>query len=437
MTTINRGGARASGRLERELSAWLAGFEPVATPIALRLRTSADLRDQAERSSGRLAWLRPALSLAGSVLAIAGTAFAFMAVVVLANAVDQSGFAGIGANPAPEPPTSDGSYALISLIVAAAGVLAGLSLYLGFLRRSFVRLTFGGSTVAPGALLPLRRPWRAVGWPKVALVALTFVTAILAAQDALSWDMAPDQMTGLLLLLVSMAPLPLVIAWRYPLSDRPTRLMLTGAGLSWIYLWTGFALYRINDLWYRVDPRILELTVEYLLPMVALVALVTGLAARLNLRAGPPLAWAAVFVALGFLETRFGPMATGEVPSLLTQLLWVVEGLNQWFLCLAWLAAAWIGFAGLRRTRSRAWLIVLAAGVVGASGYAGVYVTSAGAFLDFGPAMDMWIWLTGRATDWYHLAMGLAQVGLLAALAVGLPPAPADAPAAGALAPDA
>ncbi len=156
--------------------------------------------------------------------------------------------------------------------------------------------------------------------------------------------------------------------------------------------------------------------------MAALVALVTGLAARLNLRAGPPLAWAAGFVALGFMETRFGPIAAGEVSSPLTQLTWIVEGLNQWFLLLAWLAAAWIGSIGFRRTRSSVWLIVLAAGVIGASGYGSVYLTSAGLFI----SVETWmVELMSLANSWYHLATSLAQVGLLVALAVGLRPVPA------------
>ncbi|MGD0247960.1 MAG: hypothetical protein ABSB75_02805 [Candidatus Limnocylindrales bacterium] len=428
MSTLYRHGVHAADRLELELAAWLAEFEPAATPVALRLRTYADLRDEAVRRRPVFAWLRPALSLAGSLFAIGGTAFALMALVALGGAVDRSGMGG-GGQPGTGEPTSSGSYALMSLIVAAVGVLAGASLYLRFLRRSFVRLAFGASTVTPGALLSLRRPWRSVGWGQLALAALTLVTAILAIQDALASGLVQGEMADLLLLDLGMAPFALAIVWRYPLSDRPTRLLLAGALLSLVYLWTGYALFWIPSLWSLMDPQIWELLALYLLPMAAQVVLVAGLAARLNLRAGPPIALAALFVALGFMQTRFPIAASPDATMpLLTQLLWIVEGLNQWLLLLAWLAAAWIGFAGFRRTRSRSWLIVLAAGAIGASGYGGVYLTWTGTFVDFGPYTGTWIALLDLSTAWYHLAMALAELGLLAALIAGLRPVGAPAP---------
>jgi hypothetical protein len=437
MSTLERHGTHAAGRLELDLAAWLAEFEPAATPIALRLRTYADLRDLATQRQPRLAWLKPALSLAGSVAAIGGTAFALMALVVLSAAVDRSGFSGIGSQPEPTEPAPAGSYALISLIVAAVGVLAGASLYLGYLRRSFVRVVFGASKATPAALLPLRRPWRSIGLPGLALALLTVATAI-AAWLAFLEDLpivGLDLVSPWLVAELAMAPLVLVIVWRYPLEDRSTRLLLAGAVVFLVHLWAGFA-WR----WIRFFPPLLDydavvLLILYLLPMTAAVVLVAGLAARLDLRVGPRTAVAAFFVALGFMQTRFGPVpAGGETQPLLSQLLWVVEGLNYWLIFLAWLAAAWIGFAGLRRTRSRAWLIVLAAGVIGASGYAGVYVTSTGVFFDLGPYTEAWLHVYALSSTWYSLATALAQVGLLVALAVGLRPvvarpAPADAPA--------
>jgi hypothetical protein len=424
MSTLDRHGTHAADRLERELAAWLARFEPAATPVALRLRSYADLRDQAERPGPRLAWLKPALSLAGSVAAIGGTAFALMALAVLSAAVDRSGFGGMGSQPEPTEPTPAGSYALISLIVAAVGVLAGASLYLGYLRRSFVRVVFGASKATPAALLPLRRHWRSIGLPVLAVAVLTLVTMI-AAWLAFLDDLADIDISWVGPWLVSslaVAPLVLVIAWRYPLKDRSTRLLLAGAVLCLIYLWAGYAWRWVWFFPPLLDQKVVALLIPYLLPMMAVVVLVAGLAARLDLRVGPRTAVAALFVALGFMQTRFGPIPAGETSPLLSQLLWVVEGLNVWFLFLAWLAAAWIGFAGFRRTRSRAWLIVLAAGAVGASGYASVYVMSTGVFFELGPYTDAWLHLYELSTSWYQLAMALAPVGVLVALLVGLRP---------------
>jgi hypothetical protein len=434
MTSINRGGGRASGRLEQELTSWLAGFELVAAPIALRIRTSADLRDVAERRRRRFAWIKPALSLSGSVLAIGGTAFAFMAVVMLANSIDRSGFGGVGASPTPEQPPLDGSFALLSTIVAVTGVFAGLSLYLGLLRRAFARLTFGESTATPGALLPLRRPRRAFGRRDAALAALTLATAVLAVLQCLDYlrtGMVADEVVGLLILELGMAAFALVIVWRYPLGDRPTRLLLAGAILALAYLWSNYAVYWIPGPWSFVNPQILPLLTLFLLPMAAQVTLVAGLAARLNLRAGPPLALAAVLVALGFMETRYVTAADSTVPLLLTQLTWIVQGLNQWLVTLAWLAAAWLGYAGFRRTRTRGWLVVLAAGAIGGSAYAGVYLMTLLFFFDSEALIGTWIWLAGLANGWYHLGMALAEVLLVAALAIGLVPVSAnEAPAA-------
>jgi hypothetical protein len=73
------GRSRGRDNLEVLLAEWLAGFEPPSAPVSLTLRIHADLSAEAERRRARWAWLRPALSLAGSLAAIC-----FLACLLLA-----------------------------------------------------------------------------------------------------------------------------------------------------------------------------------------------------------------------------------------------------------------------------------------------------------------------------------------------------------------
>ena len=67
---FGRGTDTPDARMEAELSSWLRAFEPAATPIALRVRVSADLRTEAQRPRRPLPWVLPALSSMASLAAV-------------------------------------------------------------------------------------------------------------------------------------------------------------------------------------------------------------------------------------------------------------------------------------------------------------------------------------------------------------------------------
>ncbi|HEX7490436.1 MAG TPA: hypothetical protein VF337_01890, partial [Candidatus Limnocylindrales bacterium] len=74
---------RSNDRMEAELTGWLRGLEPGGTPVALRVRTFADLRDEAERPRPRFVWLRPTVSAVVSLGAVALVAGAIMVLSVV------------------------------------------------------------------------------------------------------------------------------------------------------------------------------------------------------------------------------------------------------------------------------------------------------------------------------------------------------------------
>ena len=75
-------------RMETELIGWLTGLEPTGAPIALRLRTFADLREEAARPRPRLPWLMPAVSSIGSLGAVVIGASLIMLIAVVGATVD-------------------------------------------------------------------------------------------------------------------------------------------------------------------------------------------------------------------------------------------------------------------------------------------------------------------------------------------------------------
>jgi hypothetical protein len=431
---MNTSFGRSRGRddLEALLAEWLAGFEPPGAPVALTLRIHADLRAEAERRRARWAWLRPALSLAGSLAAICFLACLLLALPALSSVVDVPGFSSAGSQG--QENTSTGSGPRVLLTMAACGVAAGFSLYLPFVRRTFARLVVGQSPQPPGAVVAIRRRWRAIGRLNAALVAVAGVTVLVSltqtlqnleaqvAFEAGSWGLGQ----------LGMSCLATIIAWRYPRQDRSTRLLLAGAFLALVYLWLIFALASIQPLWDLVDPWVWELSVIHFLPMAAAVVVAAGVVARSDIRHGPPIAPAAVCVALGFMILSYASPASEERRFyLMTGIIQIVEHLNQWFFFLAWLAIAWIGLVGFRRSRSAGWLLTLAAGAMGASGYAGIYlweVALVSGLLD----MSLLIRILDAVRAWYQLTLGLSWIALVLALAVGLRPLrPRIAPTSG------
>jgi hypothetical protein len=427
------GRSRGRDNLEVLLAEWLAGFEPPGAPVSLTLRIHADLSAEAERRRARWAWLRPALSLAGSLAAICFLACLLLALPVLSSVVDVPGFSSAASQG--QENTSTGSGPRVLLTMAACGVAAGFSLYLPFVRRTLARLVVGQSPRAPGAVVAIRRPWRAVGRLNAALVAVAGVTVLVsvtqtlqnveaqAAFEAGSWGLGQ----------LGMSCLATIIAWRYPRQDRSTRLLLAGAFLALVYVWLIFALALIQPLWDLVDPRVWELSVIYFLPMAAAVVVAAGVVARSDIRHGPPTAPAAVCVALGFMILSYtSPASEERMFYLMTSVIQIVEYLNQWFFFLAWLAIAWIGLVGFRRSRSAGWLLTLAAGAIGASGYAGYYLWEVALVFGLIPDMSLLIRILDVVHVWYQLTLGVSWVALVLALAVGLRPlTPQIAPASG------
>jgi hypothetical protein len=126
------------------------------------------------------------------------------------------------------------------------------------------------------------------------------------------------------------------------------------------------------------------------------------------------------------------PASEERMFYLMTSVIQIVEYLNQWFFFLAWLAIAWIGLVGFRRSRSAGWLLTLAAGAIGASGYAGYYLWEVALVFGLIPDMSLLIRILDVVHVWYQLTLGVSWVALVLALAVGLRPlTPQIAPASG------
>jgi hypothetical protein len=156
--------------MEAELTGWLCGFEPTGTPVALRIRTFADLRDEAARPhrrfEGLTARLPPFASL-GTVVVGAGL-FLLLAVAgagtgggPIGAAAGSLGSQLSGAGTVAQPPMDDG-YAIGPdpvgiLMLLLASALAGCTVLIPRLRRLIGRIAFGKAATAPSVPLPFRR----------------------------------------------------------------------------------------------------------------------------------------------------------------------------------------------------------------------------------------------------------------------------------------
>jgi hypothetical protein len=230
--------------LESELSAWLRGFEPAGAPISLRLRTYADLRDEADAPRRRLQWLLPALSSAASYAAVA-VAAGMIALIALTGATVNRVAGGIlsatgpiaGVTQIPGPDANGADPVGFVLLVAAsclvgyvavhrtlwdlasrllfgalpAGPIAGRAL------TAAARATFGAPEAGVGAPPPpLRRPWRSVAvstWVLAALaIAMAGAVAAIVLREGLSIGNDPMALYG-----IAIDSLMIVaLVWRHP-----------------------------------------------------------------------------------------------------------------------------------------------------------------------------------------------------------------------------
>jgi hypothetical protein len=455
------GGTTArNDRMEAELTRWLSGLEPAATPVALRVRTFANLRDEAARPPQRLAWLRPALSSAASLSAVV-LGLGFVAVLAVVSASQGHGTGGpgsaapyVGGQPVLPGATGPGEAPVIQrgldlsgLLILVATALAGLSIFLPRVQRLGRRIALGKVETTPGVALPLRRSVRSIPRVTWALVALGLLSALwtlwLVFQP--NWMLPP---IWLLAFSICMLPVtvsvPAVVAWRYPLADRSSRLLLLGTtatlGVSLVSLLT-LSVYQAPAIGEPLG-RLLMYVYGALL-VTSSVALAAGLAGRSESMRRPPLWLAAVAIGAAFL-IEMGPLldmligtggfAWSTPPIDLAG--WVFAAACRWLELVGLLAIPWVGICALRRHGgSWGWRLVLAAGAFELIGrlpgillylYNGllVYYTPFGAV---GPGDFS---TTYALAQWQSVTGNIAVVALVLALLTGLHPLPAKAPPA-------
>jgi len=448
-------------RLEAELSTWLRGLEPGGTPPALRLRTFADLRAEAERPHGRLARLAPALSAAASLGSIVLLAFMLMLLAVAGASV--SAGAG-GAIPAPSEtvaPAGCHPSLLAPLILVAASVVAGGGVFVARLRRRVARLVFGGSDATVAPPVRFRRPWRTLSRWTWALTALTAVTVLLTIRASIAEAKWIGGLSVLdvqylwketvfsFLMGVSAALMPLAVAWRYPARDRSSVVLLSGSLLLLLDQLLSLALLESHAAWWP-DPRLWILLADYVLPTAGILLVAAGLACRAGFVRRPPLRLAALacggtfFVSGSYifdLDELYGYACPSSsvwtgTSSLNVQLDMVFAGLWHWLTFVAWLAIMWVGISAVRSGRSRSWLLVLAGGFLEATSLLLLWLAGQATGLLHrlpvpGTLEDLMITtVQPAALDWYRLATVLAVAALLAALLTGLratlPPEPEE-----------
>jgi hypothetical protein len=437
---IGRGAYEPNDRMEAELAAWLCRFEPAGTPIALRLRTFADLAEEAERPRRRLPWLMPALSSAASLAAVV-LGLGLIAALAIASASASLGH-GVGSTVQPypggqlQPPEVDGMVAITRdpvalLVLIVVSGLAGGSVLLRRVRAIASLLAFGGGGAAPAAPLPLRRPWRSIPRLTWLLAALTVIVVLLtirlAVQQSSRLSSAdPWELVTFLSLFsqIVAAPLALVVAWRYPRRDRSSRLLLLFAlaslatllyfqatsslGATWLW-WPGLLLFMI-------------------LGAVGMILLAAGLAGRCGAVRRPPLWLAALAVGGTLFLVMYSWMDAFFSFRYLPPLELAAVAAEEWVAAAGWLAIMWVGLNACRRGGSWAWGLVLVTGALQASTYS-IRLFQIGTDLlglTIGP--DQWDALWNLGSLWMVLGTILSTAALLAALLIGLRPVPPDDP---------
>jgi hypothetical protein len=459
------GEALLEAQMQALLTKWLRGLEPTGTPFALRVRTFADLRDEAARPSPRFARLRPILSTASSVASAGAAAGVVALVAILGATLDRSGGV-VGAMGTPLDgetvilPASDYYWmpdplAVLALLVASA--VAGAIVFVPWLRNLAGRLAFGRNATEPAPPLPLKRRWRAIS-PLVWVLAVAWVLfAVQAASTVVSLQQIEARLQGEmgggdpsfapLILYSALSPvvwttLAIAVPLRYPLRDRSAGLLLLGAlapfaGLA-LVLVAVVSGHLVPEVWYA----------DAFLSAASIVAIAFGLARRSGSVRRPPLWLAAVAIGAVFVLTETVPFLYLLIPVLSWE-----EITGTVYACashLSWLAILWVGFAASRRnTHPRAWRFVLAAGVLTVLPWISDYLLTLCSFLPVpyspvsydctagvcqqsSPSTIPWNILDSLQSWWDLGARLLAQASLAVALLIGLRPVPREEPPAAA-----
>lgn len=415
-------------RLEAELPGWLRKFEPAGTPIALRLRISADLHAEADRPRRRLLRMQPALSSVGMLAAVV----VGVGLVLLLAVVGASLGHGVGSPVTAPPPdasgqqTSDvlGAYGILAwlLPLIAGSALMAAVVCVPVVRHGIGRLALGRGEAAPSAPRALRRPLREVPLSVWALAALTVAITLWTWQVFRAMIAAPAiDFLWWVYWLIEGPVLALAVRLRYPLRDRASRMMMSGclalsmASLCYLAALTGSLAW--NSSW--------GLPMEVLfyanagLTSAGCLALVAGLAGRAGITRRPPIGLVALLTGVAFcaeLQPSFGwvfyafPAITIDISTVDS----LIGDLSRWLTLVGWLAMIWIGVrAGTRRGLALEWLLVACAGIL--------IVSCRVVGLGFGWGILPWELLQGT---WREITAAslLGAVCLLAALLIGLRP---------------
>jgi hypothetical protein len=332
-----------------------------------------------------------------------------------------------------------------------ASALAGLSVFMPRVRRLARRVALGTAEAAPAAALPFKRPLRSIPRVAWAMAALGLVSAAwtlwlvnyLSNQPG-SVAAAPWIFAINLCLLPVVVSVPAVVAWRYPLADRSSRLLLLGTAatlfISLLSLFEAtFNLYGVSALAYALE------YVYGVLSVTSSVALAAGLARRSGSVRRPPL-WlaaaavgAAFFIQMSFLfdwlfEESDGGVLFGMSPTDLVT--WLFAAASNWLELVGLLAIWWVGISAWRRHGGAwAWRLVLMAGTLQLiallperlfnlyNGYLVFYTPfgTVGAG-DFSTMIAL--------AQWRSLTGAIAVTALVLALLIGLRPVPPKSPPA-------
>jgi hypothetical protein len=436
-------GRRAEGsneRMEAELSAWLRSLEPAGVPIALRIRTFADLRAEAETPRPRFARLVPALSATAQLGLLVG-GLGLLAFLAAGNAASWAagGPSSIVDRPGTTPtpgqaaPFAYDPAGLGSLVLAAC--LAGLAVLAPPVRTAATWLALGRTPTPPAQPLPFRRHWRTIPkltWVLVGLTILALWTVVLYGPlgGAPVLPTADPLELGVSISYWAEFPLTflaLAVAWRYPRHDRSGRLLLLGATLALAVELFGMMEFSLLPGSAMSTPEILQ--VLQFLGAVSLTCMVAGVAGRSGAVSRPPAWLAALSVGVAFGLTMYMTFeGIFDVPLVPWVTYFALSGIHTSLVGVAWLAMAWVSLGALLRHRSRPWALVLiaAAFTLGAMSLHGILVAIARTPPAFG---DEALWIEVERLGYLarETLSGLATVAFLAALLAGLQPAPAPA----------
>ena len=362
---FGRGTDTPDARMEAELPRWLRTFEPAATPIALRLRVSADLRAEARRPHRPLPWLVPALSSMASLAAVVGVGLILLLAFASASQIHSVGGPGVVLPPdlGNQTGSSDLSWwpfyadPVMVLPVLALAVLIAASVCLRPVRAAIGRVVLGKGAGVPAAPLPFRRPVRAI--PR-----LTWALGALALATAAWYELlfGGTELPGIPVVGFSSLAVAFAVALRYPRHDRSSELMLLGSlaiELDMVLLGAleTATLVSLHS-WFGL------VVVVSFLSHLAFVVLAAGLASRSGLALRPPLVLALVAIGGAFLvevnvsDRIYATLLAGPVELVLA----VANALASLLMLIAWLTILWVGLrASLQRHSTWGWRLVVVA----------------------------------------------------------------------------